>query len=367
MKISNAVLNGLKLNYPLEKFASLDNIFFLDIETTGFTARSSCLYMIGCAYFRNNQWKVIQWMAEDYSQEAEIIEAFFNFAKDYDFMIHFNGNNFDIPFLTHKCAEFELPYNFDNLYGLDLYKKISPCKFFLHLPNCKQKTLEQFLGIDRTDVFSGGELISIYHDYVKSPTKFAEDSLFLHNSDDLRGMLEILPILAYPDMFTEGVRAKKVQANYYKDYDGNTKREILITLAVPNSLPKKLSAGANDCYFKCDKETATIRVPIYEEELKYFYDDYKDYYYLPEEDVALHKSVASYVDRAHRLQANAKNCYTRKYSSFLPQWAEIFTPVFKRDYSAREIFFELTEDMKRNRQGFTDYANHLLHMIASIY
>ena len=37
--------------------------------------------------------------------------------------------------------------------------------------------------------------------------------------------------------------------------------------------------------------------------LKYFYDNYKDYFYLPKEDTAIHKSVATYVDKDFRQKA----------------------------------------------------------------
>jgi hypothetical protein len=306
-------------------------------------------------------------MAEDYAQEIELLEAFFEFAADYSFLIHFNGNNFDLPFITQKCKQLSLPYTFDNMQGIDLYKRISPYKYFLKLPNCKQKTLEQFLGISRQDVFSGGELISIYHEYVKKPSEFCEKSLFLHNADDLRGMLEILPVLSYYDMFNGLAKARKVQANYYKDYNGNKCKELLITLTLPSALPKPVSASANNCYFRGDGEEATLKVPIYEEELKYFYSNYQDYYYLPTEDIALHKSVATFVDKAHRVQASAYNCYTRKYSMYLPQWDVIFEPFFKRDYKSRELYFELTDELKRNRAAFSAYANHVLNMIASIF
>ncbi|HAD53839.1 MAG TPA: hypothetical protein DCG10_01440, partial [Lachnospiraceae bacterium] len=114
-------------------------------------------------------------------------------------------------------------------------------------------------------------------------------------------------------------------------------------------------------------DNATLKVPIYEEELKYFYSNYTDYYYLPTEDVALHKSVAGFVDKEHRIQASAANCYTRKFSCYLPQWDILFTPFFKRDYKSKELFFELTDEMKKNREGFTQYANHVLSMIASTY
>lgn len=367
MKTSLETIENFSPSYPLERLAPLEQILFLDIETTGFTAKASQLYLIGCAFCRLGKWHTIQWMAENYSEEASVLTEFFHFAEKYEFLIHFNGNNFDLPFLQQKCEQLQLPYNFNQFTGIDLYRRISPYKFFLKLPNCKQKTLELFLGLSRQDVFSGGELIGFYHDYVKSPSEFAEKSLFLHNADDLRGMLSILPVLAYYDLFNTKVKAKKVQANYYKDHAGNKRQELLMTLTNTTALPKPVSASANGCYFKGEGQESLLRIPIYEEELKYFYSNYKDYYYLPAEDVALHKSVAGFVDREHRIQATAATCYTRKFSAYLPQWEIAIEPFFKRDYKSRELFFELTDELKKDRAAFTRYANHVLAMLASTY
>ena len=367
MKISEETMDNFSISYPLDRLAPIERILFIDIETTGFTARSSYLYMIGCAYYLAGKWHTIQWLAENYSQEKDILTAFCDFAKLYRYLIHFNGNNFDLPFITQKCQQLSLPYTFDNFQGIDIYKRIAPYKFFLKLPNCKQRTLEQFLGIDRKDVFSGGELIGIYHDYVKNPTEFSENALFLHNADDLKGMLETLPILAYYDLFNQPVKAKKVQANYYKDVNGSKRMELLITIVPDTPLPRPIFVSAGNCFFRGEGTEATLKIPIYEEELKYFYSNYHDYYYLPAEDVALHKSVAGFVDKEHRVPASAANCYTRKFSHYLPQWDIVFEPFFKRDYKSTELFFELTDDMKRNRQAFSKYASHVLTMMASTY
>ena len=49
--------------------------------------------------------------------------------------------------------------------------------------------------------------------------------------------------------------------------------------------------------------TARLRVRLFEGELRFFYSGSpKDYYYLPEEDIAVHKSIASAVDKEHRVQ-----------------------------------------------------------------
>ncbi len=365
MTICRETIENFNIAYPLEKLAPLESVLFLDIETTGFTARSSQLYMIGCAYYQDNKWHTIQWMADNYEQEAEILQAFFDFAAMYRYLVHFNGNNFDLPFLMQKCEHLGIPHCLDAFEGIDLYKRISPCKSLLKLPNCKQKTLEQFIGIDREDVFSGGELIGIYHEYVKDPREFAEKSLFLHNSDDLKGMLEILPLLSYGDILSADVRARKVQANSYRDINGKLRRELLISIILPAELPKTVTASANGCFFKGEGADGILRVPIFDCELKYFYSNYKDYYYLPMEDIALHKSVAGFVDKEHRIKASAANCYTRKQAAYLPQWDGSFQPYFKSDYESKELYFELTDEMKKDRAAFTAYANQVLQMIVA--
>ena len=365
MKTVDQVIDNFTLKYPLSSICAPEKALFIDIETTGFTARSSMLYMIGCAYLdATEKWHTLQWMAEAPDEQITILQAFFDFVREDRFLIHFNGTQFDLTYLRNKCEELELLYSFDAFEGLDLYRRISPCKRFLNLVHCKQKSIEEFLGIHREDLYTGGDLIAVYQDYLKNPTAEACDLLLLHNRDDLIGMLSILPVLSYSDALTAPLKAKKVQANHYRDMDDIHRMELLITVSLPHAVPVPLTVSADGCFCKLDGEEAVIRVPVYEETLKYFYSNYKDYYYLPEEDLALHKSVATFVDKEHRVQATAQTCYTRKNSTYLRQWDYIFAPFFKRDYKSPELFFELTDEMKKNRSAFAVYASHILNMVA---
>ena len=40
-------------------------------------------------------------------------------------------------------------------------------------------------------------------------------------------------------------------------------------------------------------------------------------------------------------------------------------PFFKRDYEGKELFFELSDEIKKNRQLFSDYASHVLGAMAA--
>ncbi|MCI8937041.1 MAG: ribonuclease H-like domain-containing protein [Lachnospiraceae bacterium] len=364
MKTEEIILGNFQLKYPLERLAPLDRILFLDIETTGLLSSGSMIYLIGCAFYSEGNWIIRQWFAQSPEEEAELIKSFLSFAEDYTYLIHYNGNSFDLPFIKHKADQYGLSCDFSKIEGLDIYRRIAPYKNFLKLSDCKLKTVERFLGIKREDNYSGGELIQVYKDFIISHDYSLYHTLLLHNSDDMKGMLETLPILSYYDLFNSSLKARKVQANYYNDIHGVPRKELILQLVTASPLPVPVTFMGKGCHFKGEKYEGTLIVPIYEEELKYFYANFKDYYYLPTEDIALHKSIASFVDKEYRQQAVASNCYTRKFSCYLPQWKILVEPFFKREYKSRDLFFELTDDIKKNRQLFSDYASHVLCAMA---
>ncbi len=362
MQIIDSSLDKINLEYPLEKIAPLEDILFIDIETTGFSYKTSKLYLIGCVYY-DNGFHTKQFFADEYSDEEEILNEFFYFAKPFKTLIHFNGNNFDIPYILGKCTEYNLPYSFDNFAGLDIYKRIFPYKNFLRLENCKQKTVERFLNINREDKYTGGDLIGIYHQYVSGKDKELKKLLLLHNFDDINGMLEILPILAYPDMFTETLKATKVYANYYKTESGIESSEVIMKFDLPCRLSIPITYFSGNIYFTASNTEGTLRVPLYEGELKFFYANYKDYYYLPAEDIALHKSVSAFVDKNFRRQATRSDCYTRKTGKFLPEWNTLIEPFFKTSYESNDLYFELTDERRTDRELFSKYISHVLNHI----
>ena len=76
---------------------------FFDIETTGFSREGSTVYLIGCATRDDDSLCIRQFFAETPAQEAEVIAAFFALLKQYDAVLTFNGNTFDIPYLQARC------------------------------------------------------------------------------------------------------------------------------------------------------------------------------------------------------------------------------------------------------------------------
>lgn len=376
-----------------------EDLLFIDIETTGLSAKSADIYLIGCACFSDGTWLINQFFAESHENEEEILSAFSDFSRPFGKVVHFNGDKFDIPFLQARYEQHMLSDPFAGKESIDLYRLIRPFKTQLGLPDCKQKTIELYLGINREDKYSGGGLIPVYQEFLKTGNENLLMLLLLHNFDDIRGMMQLLPMLYYDAFFNmfrnlpqisvrtdeaidesaymaEGsaesdlaglpLRALKVQANKYKDFDGTNKKEVYMKLSLPFSLPASLSGNENGCFFKTEGNEATLRVPLYETELKYFYSNYKDYYYLPKEDMAIHKSLATFVDASFREKARPENCYTKKQGQYLMEWDLVFAPFFKRDYGDKSFFFDLNENMKKSRFAMSLYACHVISHVLDL-
>jgi uncharacterized protein YprB with RNaseH-like and TPR domain len=365
MYINKEILTDYIIPFPLEQYAPLSKILFLDIETTGLSPTSSQLYMIGLAYYKENNWCIEQWMAQKEHEERELLLKLVDFLPEYSLILHFNGNRFDIPYLTEKAKANYVDLAFDNYQGIDIYKRLSPLKNLLALPDCRQKTIEQYLGIDRLDKFTGGELIHIYKSYLSAPSDSALQLLIQHNRDDMKGMLDIIPALAYSEMGTCEPTVTRVEMLKSTTVDQQEIYQLLMTLKFPFSLPKKFFTHADGCFFTAENNRATLKVPVYEDELKLFYANYSDYYYIPCMDAAYHKSVASHADPSIRKQATAETCYTRKESLFLKQYDILVEPFFKKNYKDKESYFEITDELKTNRKLFSLYCSQILSMLLS--
>lgn len=360
MYINKEILPDYKISFPLDKYAPLEKILFLDIETTGLSPSSSQLYLIGIAYFKDNTWVIEQWMAQRELEERELLRKLADILPNYRLILHFNGNRFDIPYLTERAKAQFVDLSFESYQGIDIYKRISPIKNLLSLPDCRQKTIEQFLGIERLDKYTGGELIHIYKTYLSAPSDSALQLLIQHNRDDMKGMLDIVPILAYSELCDTLPLVTRVEMLKSKNVNQENILELLLTLKLPFSLPRKLFAHFDGNFFTAEGTRATLKVPVYEEELKLFYSNYGDYYYIPAMDAAYHKSVASHADSSIRKQATPDTCYTRKDSLFLKQYDLIVEPFFKKEYKDKETYFEITDEIKTNRKLFSLYSGHIL-------
>lgn len=327
-------------------------VVFFDIETTGFSGQSARLYLLGCIYYDRGIWRLRQWFLDEPDSEKEMLISFFDFIGAYSWLIHFNGSTFDLPFIEKRLVHYGLARSFDFFQSLDLYKELRPYKKALKLSGLKQKDLEEFLGIHRRDPFTGGELIQVYYEYLERRRGELLSCLLLHNAEDLRGMLSLLPL--------RGLLLLLQGAFEPVDYQEH-QEALTFRLSPEATLPGNAALSFPGLELCIAGDQVTASVPLFRGMLKYFYRNYKDYYYLPEEDQAVHKSVAAYVDKAYRRTATLSNCYTRRSSVFLPlRDKNSFSPVFQTDYQQKNYYMELTEEFLYDKKLQKRYLLQLM-------
>jgi hypothetical protein len=351
--------------YPLHRLGNREELLFFDIETTGFSGEYSTLYLIGCVYYRNGVWNLVQWFADTLNSEKELLVTFFEFLKSFQKVIHFNGDGFDIPYLLKRCRAYGFDYNFSGTESLDIYKKIRPYRNLLGLSSMKQKAIEAFLGVERKDLYSGGQLIEVYKDYLFSRDQYLFDLLILHNEDDLKGMPLILPILNYPDFLEHDFTLSDQELIINPDLLGREQHLLKLTLENGFSVPVGFSKANSMVRATADGRELTLLIDLYEGELKYFYPDYKNYYYLIYEDRAIHKSVAEYVDKEARVKAAAKNCYIRQTGCYVPQFSPLWTPVLQYQWKDKITYFAYDPKFFQDHEKLQAYIRHLFDHLSS--
>ena len=306
----------LQAIHPIISTLLLPGDLFLDIETTGLARARHQIYLIGMAsVIDNNIIYVNQLFADKPEDEADLLSRFSAdlHASGVKRIITFHGNSFDLPFLLAHAASHGVSLSFDAFELFDIYKEVTKRKSMLQLQNYRQKTVEQFLGICREDKYTGGELIKVYENYVHQPDSQAMELLKLHNYEDVLGMIDLLAVFAYDELFQSPVRIVSASVENYTDLDGRPAEELIATLVPPCTLPGRLSCTqpVSGAYLHATGDLVRLRVPLYQGMARLYYLDYKNYYYLPAEDMAIHKSVATYVNKAHREKATPETCYSK--------------------------------------------------------
>lgn len=390
-----------------------EDVLFFDIETTGLSARSAGLYLIGVLTYTDKNWMLLQYFCEDVSDEPAVLQAFFELLRTKKILISYNGDGFDIPFLRHMVEQYgpraprphhstvlhdraDCPatdgsaiddtrplYSFDTVESFDLFKKFRPLKHLLGLPDLKLKSCERFLGIDREDRFTGGELIEVYFEWQKTKAPALLDTLLLHNAEDIANLPNLLPLLRYRSLPHSDFQLRA----HERLQDGATPLvHLSFTLLSPMSpsthapaengtrevtddrrqhwpaltLPRPVDLRGDFWALHAEGRAVELYVQLFEGERKLFFADFEHYYYLPAEDQVIHQSLAEFVDRSARKKACARNCYQRVSGCFLPECSEVYTPALRAEYRDKLRYAQYSDTLFDDEAKAVTYLKSFL-------
>lgn len=179
------------------------NVAFFDIETTGFSRKNNNVILIGMLYQSKDCIVIKQFFAESLSDEKAILTSFKDVISNFDIYISYNGDTFDIPFLNAKYNMYNLDFSLDKDLSLDLLKIVKRNKDILQLENCKLKTIEKKLGLDRQDKISGKESVEMYKKFLKTQDENLKNTILKHNYDDIYYLPKLLNIYDFISQYNE--------------------------------------------------------------------------------------------------------------------------------------------------------------------
>ena len=349
MKTIDRLYKDFRPLYPIEDFCTPDKALFIDIETTGLQKESTSLYLIGCGFYTAEGFMTRLFFADCEAEEYDILLEFSHFIKDYSHLFHFNGYKFDIPYLLYKAEKYSIDCLFDGIGQIDIYKLCKPLRYLLFCDSMKQKSIESFLGIQRRDRYNGGELIDVYRDYTVSRSEDALEALITHNREDVLGMHLIMPILYYLGFRDASLEFEGYRINVYKDFNDVRREEVIFEYRTSLVFPVSFSAKTETMYLKAsaDSRKISIRLPIYEDEMKVFFDNYRDYCYIPDEDTAMLRSLALSLPKGSYKKATRETCYRKVSGKFVKQPCRIFTPAVKTSLKDKRLFFRFPDSFKK--------------------
>lgn len=340
-----------------------EHFCFFDIETTGLSPNVSSLYLIGVLWYdaSSETAHTKQWFADDYISEKDILTAFSDFLSDFTTVIHYNGSGFDIPYIEKKCNALGLPSPFLNIQSLDIFREIRTLKALFDVPNLKLSTVEKLVGFMREDHLSGKDCIQVYSDFMQkkhfrdNQMEQERQKLLLHNREDIVGTYLSAQLLAY-------------RCHYTLQRIEESDHTVHAIFSFSGTFPLSLEGKATDCGKHAtpatDKEQSVpsytvhftgshiqLDIPLLKKELFHFFKNYKEYFYLPAEDTAVHKSVGIYVDKSFREPAKASNCYIKKEGFFLPLPTGLTCEqniLFRISYKSRQHYLLWDEKTKQD-------------------
>lgn len=301
------IKKNIELNDDIISLLEPDALFF-DIESTGLAKERCGIYLIGCLTL-SPQPEITLFFAEDLSEEGEVIREFKKLLESHSHIYTFNGEAFDIPFTTFRAAKLDIPLDFKDKHSFDIYKTIRKYKSLLSITKASQKALEEFMGVYREDKYDGGQLIEVYKEYGFTQDPDLKEMLLLHNYEDVLGMTTILPLISYSRIKLEDIVIDKI--------DDRDPLLIVFSATLPYRLPKTVMLRQPGFIAKATGNTVSGTIEATQGEYKLFHKNFKDYIYLPEEDIIVPKVLGSQIPKTRKSPCKKENCYSKDTGIFL--------------------------------------------------
>lgn len=170
----------------------LNDMVFLDTETTGLGGSGTVAFLVGIGYFEADGFVVRQLFMRDYDEEPAMLNYLDNELADRKGLITFNGKAFDWNLLTSRFIFNRIKCRQRDPVHLDLLH-ISRAIWKRKLESCRLISLEEnLLDFERADDIPGYLIPSAYFKYVNDRDASEMKRVLEHNRLDIISMVSLI-------------------------------------------------------------------------------------------------------------------------------------------------------------------------------
>ncbi|RKX24913.1 MAG: hypothetical protein DRP45_07150 [Candidatus Zixiibacteriota bacterium] len=170
----------------------LEDLIFLDTETTGLGGAGAVAFLIGCGSITAQGFEIRQYLLPDYSDEAAMLEFLLSEFDEKKGIVSYNGAAFDLNLLRDRMIinrvgrEIPCRFHFDLLHSARRFYK-------RRIRDCSLTNVErEIFGFHRTDDIPGYLIPSVYFEWLGSEDLSAMHAVVEHNRLDILAMYFLL-------------------------------------------------------------------------------------------------------------------------------------------------------------------------------
>jgi len=178
---------------------SLENLLFIDTETTGLSGGVGTLaFLTGIGYFDGREFVIEQYFLRKFSEEHSLLDDVFKkiegIISRHGALVSYNGKSYDVPLLSNRAVLHRIHFP-QNLPHIDL---LHPARRLWKtvLPDCSLSTIEtKILKVKRTGDIPSHLIPSIYFQSLRTSDQRPLLPVFYHNQMDILSMVSLLTLM----------------------------------------------------------------------------------------------------------------------------------------------------------------------------
>ena len=286
MIINEYEVNDITDNHDINEIYK--EAFFIDIETTGLSRIYSDIISITLLVYEDDKYKIYQIFCQYKIEQPDALKYLKELIKSKKYIVTYNGNSFDIPFLAEKAKRFNVTLDFDSLTKIDLYFLMKKLRYKIDIVNLKLKTLEEYFCIERNDTIEGTDVLTLYEAYKLEPRKEFSHLILRHNYEDVYNLPIVMNNIF--TLYDDVIYLKNLIVTINNDELSIKKNSLQCKFNVITAIKKDFINHSINYNMNLSVETQTLEISI---PLNTYKDEnIREFYYLDNNEYRINSYTA---------------------------------------------------------------------------